>query len=181
MNPVYEADRRAYLLIHSRMRAPWVDPAMIWATKAGTKGVVWLGLAAGLFIGSHSHGRWAAILAVAALLAAEGVINVVLKPLVRRDRPFAKPGLASLLVAAPGPHSWPSAHAGSAVAAGVVLALSYPLWSWAFLLLAALIAYSRVYVGVHYPLDVAAGMLIGVVLGVAAYLLGGLLRPILPL
>jgi undecaprenyl-diphosphatase len=98
---------------------------------------------------------------VAALLLAEGIVNVVLKPAIRRERPFVRGGLPALLVQAPGPNSWPSAHAASSVAAAGVLAYVYHAAAPAFLVAALLIAYSRIYVGVHYPLDVLAGVVIG--------------------
>src|SRR5947209_8254579 len=121
---------------------------MVWATRAGTKGIVWLGVVAGLLLGGSVHARWVAILCLAALLLSEGVINIVLKPAIRRERPFtnrALKRLGRLLVEAPGPNSWPSAHAGSSLAAAVVLAYAYPLWSPVFIALAVLIAYSRIY------------------------------------
>ncbi|HZU14153.1 MAG TPA: phosphatase PAP2 family protein [Chloroflexota bacterium] len=180
MNPVADADRHVYLLVHNRLRARWLDPIMIWATKAGTKGTVWTGIAAGLLINDRVHSRWVALLMLVALLVAQGTINLVLKPLFRRARPYETPGLARLLVAAPGPHSWPSAHAGSSFASAVVLAIAYPLWAPAALLLALLVAYSRIYVGVHYPLDVLAGIIIGSLAAGAVLLLSNLITPLLP-
>lgn len=179
MNAVYDVDRRLYLLLHSRLRAPWLDPIMIWSTKAGTKGMVWLGIAAGLLIDSSSHGRWFALLSVAALLLAEGMINLILKPLIHRQRPYAHHGLARLLVSAPGPHSWPSAHAGSSAAAATVLAVGFPHWAPVFIALALLVAYSRVYVGVHYPLDVLAGVIVGFAAAVLVLIAGAGLRHVL--
>jgi undecaprenyl-diphosphatase len=163
MNPLGEADREAYRVLHSRLRAGWLDPVMVQFTHFGTKGAVWFALAVGFLIGGSTHARAAAILASAALLLAEGLINWLLKPIIRRDRPYKHPGLSRLLVSAPGPHSWPSAHAGSSAAAALVLSVFYPLWSPLFLAVAFLIAYSRVYVGVHYPLDVLAGIAVGIV------------------
>lgn len=181
MSALLEADRRLYLLLHSRWRAAWLDPIMVWLTKAGTKGVLWLGLAAGLLIEASAHGREVAVLSVAALLAAEGAINLVLKPAIRRERPYHRPGLAALLVKAPGPHSWPSAHAGSSLAAAAVLAYAYPWWGIIFVAVALLIGYSRIYVGVHYPLDVLAGMIVGVLAAGAVLALGAVLGPALHL
>lgn len=182
MQALYNADRSLYLLLHSRFRWTWLDPPMIWFTKAGTKGVLWLGLAAGMLVDGSARGRWVALLSVAALLLAEGLINLVLKPAIRRQRPYSHPGLATLLVTAPGAHSWPSAHAGSSTAAAVVLAAAYPIWGIIFVLIALLISYSRVYVGVHYPFDVGAGILVGIVaagviLAAAATVLAGLPVP----
>lgn len=180
---IFNLDRRLYLLLHSRLRAPLVDPLMVGATRAGTKGILWLALAAGLFVDGRPHPRTAAVISVAALLAAESLINLVLKPLIRRERPFAQAGVTSLLVNAPGPHSWPSAHAGSSIAAAVVLTFAYPLWGLAFLPAALLVGYSRVYVGVHYPLDIASGIVVGLLAGGAAigvsYLLTGVGFPAL--
>jgi undecaprenyl-diphosphatase len=171
MMSLLEADRRLYLLLHSRLRATWLDPLMIWCTKAGTKGILWLGIAGGLLMAATAHGRWIAIATVTALLLAEGLINIVLKPLIRRERPYTRPGLAVLLVRAPGPHSWPSAHAGSSLAAAAVLASAYPTWSPIILAVGLLVGYSRVYVGVHYPLDVIAGDTVGLVCAAAVLLL----------
>ena len=158
---LFSLDRRLYLLLHGRLRASWLDYPMVTATRAGTKGTLWLALALGLVIAGSAHARLAAATAAAALILAETLINVVLKPLIRRERPFSQTGVASLLVNAPGPHSWPSAHAGSSIAAAAVLSFAYPLWGAAFVFLALLVSYSRVYVGVHYPLDVLAGVVVG--------------------
>lgn len=177
MNPLSDADREVYRVLHNRLRARWLDPVMILFTRAGTKGAVWFAFAAGLFIDGSSHARSAALLMAAALLLAEGAINWFLKPIIRRDRPYKHPGLSRLLVSAPGPHSWPSAHAGSSAAAAVVLSVTYPLWSPVFLLVALLIAYSRVYVGVHYPLDVLAGIGVGIMAAAAVLVIVPLLIP----
>lgn len=180
MSSLYNADRRLYLLLHSRFRFAWLDPIMVWLTKAGTKGVLWFGLAAGMLVDGSERGRWVAILSIAALLLAEGVINFILKPAIRRRRPYEHPGLSALLVSAPGPHSWPSAHAGSSVAAAAVLAAAYPIWGIVFLVIALLISYSRVYVGVHYPFDIAAGVGVGIVAAGVTLLVAAAALPALP-
>lgn len=181
MSALLDADRRLYLLLHSRLRADWVDPIMIWFTKAGTKGVIWLGLAAGLLVEASLRGRAAALLSVGALLVAEGLINIILKPAIGRERPFTRPGFSALLVKAPGAHSWPSAHAGSSMAAATVLAVAYPWLGAIFVAVALLIGYSRIYVGVHYPLDVISGIIAGLLSAGAVLLLGVLLSPLLHL
>lgn len=168
-------DRRAYLLGQGRWRARRMNRPMVWITTSGTKGTVWIALAGVVFLAGGRHGRATALLSIAALLAAEGAINLVLKPIIARERPYVGRGpgrLRSLLVAAPGAHSWPSAHAGSSMAAALVLAYGYTSWAVAFLALALLIGYSRVYVGVHYPLDVLAGFILGLA-AASLVLLGG--------
>ena len=70
-------------------------------------------------------------------------------------------------------YSFPSGHTGTSFAAAVVLFLSYPKkYSFWFLVLAFLIGFSRLYVGVHYPTDVLAGALIGTVIAVCVYIVG---------
>ncbi len=158
-------DRRLYLVSHRKLRASWANGPMIFVTQCGTKGAVWVCIAVVLFAFGGSTGRAAATVSFCALLVAETVINLVLKPAISRDRPYARRGpgrVKFLLIRAPDPHSWPSGHAGSSWAAAVPLAIAYPAAAIVFLAMATAVAYSRVYVGVHYPLDVAAGALVGV-------------------
>jgi undecaprenyl-diphosphatase len=143
---------------------------MIWITRSGTKGAIWIVVSVLLFVFGDAHARGAALMSLCSLLLAEGLINLVLKPAIARERPYAPRGpgrLRRLLVQAPGAHSWPSAHAGSSMAAAVPLAILYPRVGVVFLAFAALIGYSRVYVGVHYPFDVVAGAIIGALCAVA--------------
>ncbi len=162
MENLVKLDRRLYLLSQRKLRSPWISSMMVWLTISGTKGSLWIILAGGLLVAGTQHGRVVAFLSVASLLCAEGLINLLLKPLVARERPYSRYGLKRLLVEAPGAYSWPSAHAGSSMAAAVVLGYGYPSWAFILLSVAALLSYSRVYVGVHYPLDVLAGAVLGI-------------------
>ena len=91
--------------------------------------------------------------------------NVLLKPLVGRARPFQSDGSVALLVSSPGDFSFPSGHTGASFAAAAVMFFGRSsLWGWA-LALAALIAFSRLYLYVHYPSDVLAGALLGILTG----------------
>jgi membrane-associated phospholipid phosphatase len=111
----------------------------------------------------------AAAATTAALLCASTVTEG-LKHLFDRVRPpDAEPGLESL-VALPGNPSFPSGHSASAFAGATVVALLCPRLRFWALGLAAAVALSRVYLRVHYPLDVVAGALVGAALGVAAAL-----------
>ena len=97
------------------------------------------------------------------------VTNLTVKPLVERARPWVVMEGFEALVKSADPHSFPSGHSCAAFAFGVALAMALPQrWAKVLALAAAvLMAFSRLYVGVHFPSDVAAGSLIGAVCGVA--------------
>ncbi|HZT95254.1 MAG TPA: diacylglycerol kinase family protein [Chloroflexota bacterium] len=168
-------DRSLYDLVTNRMRDRRLDRVMVFASGIGTKSAVWMAISAGLLWAGGRHRR-SALRTVAGVLLAQGTSNLVLKPLIKRRRPFAD--TQRLLIPPPGEHSWPSAHAASSVAAMIILGSAYPAWALPLILLGATISYSRVYVGVHFPLDVAAGAVVGLAAGGAALSIGRKRRPI---
>ncbi len=91
----------------------------------------------------------------------------LLKQVFGRDRPPLRYPEPAALVHVPGSASFPSGHAATSFACAVILARAAPRLRFALYALAALIAWSRVYVGVHYPLDVVAGAALGVAVGLA--------------
>jgi membrane-associated phospholipid phosphatase len=110
---------------------------------------------------------WSALLATAALLIASAASGL-LKDVFDRVRPaLAEPGVTAL-VSLPGDASMPSGHAATAAAAAGVVALLHPRLRAPLAALVAAIALSRVYLGVHYPSDVAGGALLGLATGSAA-------------
>jgi undecaprenyl-diphosphatase len=105
--------------------------------------------------------------AASAALAASAVVTPLKDAVGRARPPEADPDLGSL-VAIPDNPSFPSGHAATAFAAAVAVALIYPRLRWPLLALAGVVSASRVYLGVHYLLDVAAGTLLGIAVGLAA-------------
>ena len=90
------------------------------------------------------------------------VVNVTLKPIIARVRPYEVVEGLTYLGEAMSDFSFPSGHSAAAFAVAVVMYLRLPKrWGVPALLLAAAIALSRLYVGVHYPTDVLAGAAIG--------------------
>jgi undecaprenyl-diphosphatase len=136
-----------------------LDPVFRWLTYIGIDGIVWLVLAAAIALIAR---RWQVLALVAAADLVAQLTTELLKSVIHRTRPHV-----STLVAEPHSHSFPSGHAASSFACAVVLAAYVPRWRVAFYVLAALIAFSRAYVGVHYPLDVIAGSIWGMVIGLA--------------
>lgn len=140
-----------------------LDPLFEALTYAGSFGIAWLVLA--LVISGFSWRRpWLPARVGATVLLAEGVQSA-LKVWVERDRPPVGNPEPAPLVELPETYSFPSGHAVVAFACATVISFAVPRFRWPLYALAALIAFSRVYVGVHFPGDVAAGAVIGVAVG----------------
>ena len=150
--------------------APLLDAALAFVSAAGTAGGLWALFGVfGLFERRTRAAAWRVLLTVGLTLL---VTEVVLKPAVARARPTpVDTAIARSLPVMPPSYSFPSGHAATSVAAAVALSSMWPggrvMW-WA---IAAVAAYSRVYLGHHYPSDVAAGALVGVL--AAWWVLGG--------
>jgi undecaprenyl-diphosphatase len=133
----------------------------------GYAGLVWIALAVVL-----SLLRRRALLTVTALTAAcvwtADLLTIVLKPLVDRPRPSDTIADADPLLGGTLGSSFPSGHAATSFAGAVVLAYLFRRGLPLLLLLAAAIAYSRVYLGVHYPSDVLAGAALGAAVALLA-------------
>jgi undecaprenyl-diphosphatase len=99
-----------------------------------------------------------------------------LKPVFDTERPSSRYAEPRPLVHAPTDGSFPSGHAATSFAAATVLTYAWPRWWPAFLLLALGIGFSRVYVGVHYPLDVVGGAVLGILVATALRWLVGALQ-----
>jgi membrane-associated phospholipid phosphatase len=146
------------------MRTRWHTPAIEGAAKAlgraGNNGAIWLGIGIGLAVLDPTHRE--AWLICAALGPVAIGLNYAVKLIVRRPRP-ALDGLPPL-GGAPSSLSFPSAHATSSFAVATAMTRVEPLAALA-LALAAALSLGRPYLGMHYPSDVAAGVLLGVALG----------------
>lgn len=181
LGPFRSSDRALYRLMHGRLRARPLDPVMIIATDIGVKSAAWLAAASVLALFGDGRARRASVVTAASTLTAQAVVNVLMKPLFRRRRPFQQQRLSPrLLILPPRQPSWPSGHAASSAAALTTLSAAYPERTFPLFLLALIISYSRVYVGVHYPFDVAAGTAIGAAVGFAYSRLTGIRRHTLP-
>jgi membrane-associated phospholipid phosphatase len=115
-------------------------------------------------LGNHDHFslRIARAMVLSDLVA--GALGTSLKIMVKRQRPFSRYDFIRQKDRAAGPYSFPSNHTAFAFATATSLALAYPKWYVAgpAFLWAGLCAYSRMYLGVHFPLDVLGGMVIGI-------------------
>ena len=156
--------------------------ASLWLLDARANWVLPLLLVSVLFstVGGRK-GRLALLLAVITVAVTDPYVCRVLKPLIGRVRPCHVVEGARVLVGCTDSPSFPSAHAANAFGVAFVFAWFSRRSGVLYLMTAAVVAYSRVYVGVHYPLDVLAGAMVGIacgslVVGVAASISDRMLR-----
>jgi undecaprenyl-diphosphatase len=160
-------DRRLMLRLN-RWRAPgWVRQWMLIASRAGD-GWLWgtIGLALLFFGGPH---RFQALVAGALAVATGQLTFRVLKRIIGRERPCATEPHAWSMLLPPDRFSFPSGHSITAFACATTLTLFYPALSLGLIFCALSVAASRVILGLHYLSDVVAGMLIGILIGTAAF------------
>ena len=154
-------------------RLSLLDPFFEGVTYLGSFGAVWLLAAAVLAIARRQPIIFARV-GVAALSGE--LVSSLIKDLTSRPRPPIRFPDPAPLVALPGTSSFPSGHATVAFACATMLAATDRRLAIPAFVLAVAVALSRVYVGVHYPFDVLAGAVLGVLLATALRLLGVSLR-----
>ena len=154
---------------------------MCWITKLGNVGAIWILL--GIVLLLIPKTRKSGCIVLTALVLDVILCNGVLKHLVARVRPCEVNRDVVLLIARPTDYSFPSGHTAASFAAvtalyltlyinnwsggPILIAWENKLWKWV-LVLAVLIAFSRLYLYVHYPTDILGGILVGIFCGYVA-------------
>jgi undecaprenyl-diphosphatase len=139
---------------------------------------IWMGVAGVLALVGGRRGRRAAVDGLASVVVTSVVANAVVKPVAQRDRPdrvaVAVPSLRHADM--PTSRSFPSGHTASAFAFAVGASRDLPVLGLPLLVAAGAVGYSRVHTGVHFPLDVVAGGLLGAASGQATSAVVGWIR-----
>lgn len=147
-------------------RTPLLDKIMPLITSLGNMGAVWIFLALILLISKKY--RKIGITLSAALILCFVIGNLGLKPWIGRIRPFDVNHFTELLIKAPKDFSFPSGHTLASFTSVTVLISFHKKFGFSALILGTLIAFSRLYLYVHYPTDVLAGIVFGIILGKSA-------------
>ncbi len=146
------------------LHRPALDSFMVSLSELGRLGAVWLvlGTLVVIFRPGRLGGLWQLIVA---LILSSILVDLVLKPAVGRPRPFESDATVAVVGGRPENAAFPSGHASTAFLGAFVLSRMWRRGRILFWTLAALIACSRVYLGVHYSIDVLAGAILGTAIG----------------
>jgi undecaprenyl-diphosphatase len=156
-------DRRLFHLINGLPHSTTSDRYISVLSDLG-EGLGWVAGGAALAILGGAKGRRAGLATAVASLAATYVVQVRVKPLFRRVRPFVNRE-ARVVGIRPPDHSFPSGHTASSFAAATALAFYYPKAAPLAYGVAVGVGASRVHLGVHFPSDAAVGGVIGIGIG----------------
>jgi membrane-associated phospholipid phosphatase len=164
---IMQMDQTILYWIQENVRNPFLTPIFIFITRLGNSAFIWLFTA--LVLLGVKKLRHCGVALLVSLIISSILVDEILKNVFCRIRPFnAMPGLMAL-IPKPGSYSFPSGHTTTAFAAATVIAICLPKkFGIMGYILAVLIGFSRMYLGVHYPSDVLAGIILGGFIGVVS-------------
>lgn len=153
--------------IYKYIKNPFFDFLMPKITFLGNDGIIWI-VSALVMLAIPRYRKSGLALSVG-LLACLVIGNLTLKPLVARVRPYEFVEGIELLISTPTDFSFPSGHTMSSVVSASILTMADKRFGYATIPLATLIAFSRLYLYVHFLTDVLGGVVIGAVISIAIY------------
>ncbi len=166
MDFIQSLDWQILHFIRDSLACPFLDFIMPKLTLLGDKGIVWIAIS--LILLCTKKYRKCGVLCLCGMLAGLLIGNVALKNLIARPRPCWIENVG-LLVKNPTDFSFPSGHTLSSVISAVILTLANKRFAFFAVPLAVIIAFSRLYLYVHFPSDVLFGALLGVAIGFSTW------------
>lgn len=167
LEAIQALDSALLLQIQDGARTAFLSALLVPVSRAGDMGLFWIALCVLLLLFRRT--RRGGALALCGLAAEFVVCDLALKRIVLRPRPYLVIQGLVCLVPPENSASFPSGHAASSFVCACLLACSFGKKGVLAYAPALLIALSRVYVGVHYPSDVLAGMVLGTLVGVTVW------------
>ena len=196
MDSFTQFDGNLLIGIQQALNADWLTPIMKLITMLGEDGIFWIIVCLGLLLFRRT--RRLGVICAMSLLCTFIVCNLCLKPAVDRIRPWITFQLVNPMLPPPGDASFPSGHSANAMGpAWAMFLATMPVrtaegrsydevrclgwkgdgvsprmmhrFGTAAVVLAVLIGISRLYLGMHYPSDVACGLLLGMIVATAVY------------
>lgn len=153
---------------------PVLDRFFVFITTLGNAG--WFFIVLGLVLLCNKKTRTVGFNILLALLFSLIFCNLILKDLVARERPCWLMPEVELLIKTPKDFSFPSGHTSASVASAVVIFLYNKRYGFGMLALAALIAFSRMYLFVHFPTDILGGAVTGITSAFLSYAVIGYVK-----
>jgi undecaprenyl-diphosphatase len=161
MKPFDALDARLFLAVNHLPHNRWLNGFFTFFTVVFKAGLGWYLMMALAILVDPRRGIRAARNTILPLSVASTLVEFPIKAIIRRRRPFIDFVQATVIGKKPGSWSFPSGHSASAFAGAWLLSRDFPRLRPLFFLLAALVAFSRIYLGDHYPGDVLSGALSG--------------------
>ena len=158
-------DTTLFVFFNVHLANPVFDVVMPFVTEKTHWYPIWIAAIVFLLWKGGRKGRWVVLIVLLAVASSDLSVNRILKPLFHRIRPCNVVEGAHLLLGKKSSFSFPSSHATNFFTMATVFGYFYRRYQWIFWFLAALVGYSRIAVGVHYPFDVLAGALWGMAIG----------------
>lgn len=161
MEFILEFDDKVIHFVDENLRCEFMDKIMRFVSSLGNNGAIWIGIAFALIIlgGEKRKAGW---LMIFSLAVEASICNVIIKPTVARVRPNDKHNL-DITIKRPTDYSFPSGHTAASFAAAYSMCLSGFKKGLPMIYLSILMGFSRIYLLVHYPMDVIVGAILGIV------------------
>ena len=183
MEHILELDRKIFLELNSNFHNPFMDQLMMFLTST----TAWIPLyiiLLYLLIRNYKKETWIVLLGITlTIILADQITSSIMKPLFERLRPSHEPFLAEQVHIVNkyrgGRFGFASSHAANTFGVATLIWLllkNYRPWITLLFIWPLFVGYTRIYLGVHYPGDILAGFLIGLMCAITSYLLVVLLR-----